>query len=114
VDLEPENPAAYSDLSHTLARAGQVAEARAELTSAMARLPDAAADPRTGLQYDAACYAARMGDRPAAYDGIAGSLAAWTKLLAKDPAKNTPQLRLRVGHWLEDADLTSVRDPQAL
>src|SRR5262249_40880648 len=114
VELAPTNPAGYVNLSLALHMSGQVPAARAVLTDAMTKLPAVAADSRTLLRYNAACASTRLGDHPAAYDGLVADLAGWARLLADDPVRNARDLRRQVGNWLTDEDLVSVRDPKAL
>src|SRR5207248_668997 len=114
VELAPENPVMHNELANRLGGVKRWAEARAVLADAMAKLPAAFADPRELLRYNAACFAVRMGDRPPALDWLTADLAAWANLLAADPAANAPLVRRRVGDWLTDDDLVSVRDPKLL
>ena len=114
VELAPDDPRGYERLSMALAAAGREAEGRKVLADAMTKFPAAAADPRTQMRYNAACFAVRAGDRQLAYDGLAADLAAWKQLLADDAARNAPLVRGRLGHWLTDSDLAPVRDPDKL
>ena len=89
------------------------------------------ADPRLQQLYDAACSAARAADgqgqdarplpdkerrmlRRQALAWLRDDLAAYRKLAERDAAAGKQLVRERMQHWQRDADLASVRDPQAL
>jgi tetratricopeptide (TPR) repeat protein len=109
------------------ARHATAARLYAEALAADPRLAD---DPGAGVRYDAACNAAlaaagkgrdatildaqeRARLRQQALDWLRADLAAWAKLLADNPQKRSV-VREIVGHWKQDADPASVRDPEAV
>jgi serine/threonine-protein kinase len=98
--------------------------------AALDAAPGAANDPRTGVRYNAACFAALAGcgqgtDAPAgegerarlraqALAWLRADLAAWGKLVRSDDAKVLQAVQGTLRHWKEDADLAGVRDADAL
>jgi hypothetical protein len=45
---------------------------------------------------------------------LEAEIAAWTKYLEGAPPQARPAVARVLGHWKEDADLASARDPEAL
>jgi serine/threonine protein kinase/Flp pilus assembly protein TadD len=112
---------------------------RKQYTAAARFYADAfAADPalaeklgETGSRYDAACAAAlascgqgedakslddkeRARLRRQALDWLRADLAAWQRLLEKDPDKARADAAQQLGHWLKDTDFAGVRGPETL
>ena len=56
----------------------------------------------------------RVGFRRQARDWLSADLAAWGRLLEKEPDKIRPVLAKTMGHWQQDTDLAGIRDPNAL
>jgi tetratricopeptide (TPR) repeat protein len=111
----------YKALNDTAARL------YAEALTADPRLAD---DLRAGHRYDAACNAVlaaagkgKDADKPddtertrlrrQALDWLRADLTAWARLLADKPQER-PVVRQKVQQWKRDADLASVRDPEAV
>jgi tetratricopeptide (TPR) repeat protein len=99
-------------------------------SAAFAAEPARAADLRTQDRYRAACAAAlaaagrgadaetlddgeRARLRRQALDWLTADLAAWTKVVEKDP-RSRAQARYSLRHWQTDGDLAGVRDAAAL
>jgi tetratricopeptide (TPR) repeat protein len=93
--------------------------------------PALAEDLSTGHRYNAACAAALAGYgqgqdaaglddkerarlRKQALDWLDADLAAWRRLLEKDPPKARPVVAKKMQHWLADADFAGVRGAAAL
>jgi len=93
--------------------------------------PALADNPQAPHRYNAACAAALAGCgqgkdadklnakerarlRRQAMDWLRADLAAWGRLLEKEPEKITPVLAKTMQHWQQDTDLAGVRDAQAL
>jgi serine/threonine-protein kinase len=93
--------------------------------------PELAKNPATGLRYDAACAAALAGCgqgedaakldneertrlRRQAMDWLRADLAAWAKLLDRDPKQFRAAVTKTLQHWQTDADLAGLRDQDAL
>jgi serine/threonine protein kinase/Flp pilus assembly protein TadD len=93
--------------------------------------PKLADDPRLPHRYNAACAAALAGCgqgedaaqlddkerarlRRQAVDWLRADLAAWTKLLDRDPKQARASVRQKLRHWQTDADLAGLRDKDAL
>jgi serine/threonine-protein kinase len=98
---------------------------------AFAGQPKLADDPRQGHRYNAACAAAlaaagqgqdadqldgkgRARLRRQALDWLRADLAAWARVVEKDPAQSRPELRRTLAHWQKDPDLAALRDQAAL
>jgi serine/threonine-protein kinase len=93
--------------------------------------PQLADDLGTSHRYNAACAAALAGCgqgkdagkldgehrvrlRRQSLDWLRADLAAWRRLLDKEPDKARPVVAAKMRHWQQDADLAGVRAPQAL
>jgi serine/threonine protein kinase/Flp pilus assembly protein TadD len=93
--------------------------------------PKLARDLGKGCRYNAACaaalsccgqgqYTATLDDkertrlRRQAMGWLRGDLAAWTKLLDRDPKQFRAAVAKTLRHWQTDADLAGLRDPDAL
>jgi tetratricopeptide (TPR) repeat protein len=93
--------------------------------------PELAKNPATGHRYDAACAAALAGCgqgedaakldneertrlRRQAMDWLRADLAAWAKLLDRDPKQFRAAVAKTLQHWQTDADLAGLRDQDAL
>ncbi len=100
-------------------------------TEAFAADPRIAADLQAGHRYNAACAAALAGcgqgkDASALSDEERGrlrrqalawlrqDLAAWRRLLEKEPDKASPVVEQQMRHWQWDPDFAGVRGPEAL
>jgi serine/threonine protein kinase len=98
--------------------------------AALASFPRLAADPATGHRYNAACAAALAGagkgqDVPPLDDAararwrtqalawLRANLDAWGKQ-AEGPSMDRELVKTTLAHWKADADLTGIRDPEAL
>jgi tetratricopeptide (TPR) repeat protein len=98
---------------------------------AFAAQPGLANSLGAGHRYNAACAAAlagcgegedakSLGDkegarlRRQALDWLQADLAAWRRLLEKEPAKAGPAVRQQMQHWQDDADFVGVRGVEAL
>jgi hypothetical protein len=129
IALAPERAPAYATLTQAAASKGRVAEVLRVHTDALRRHPALAANPANGFLYNAACCAARCAagqgtdvppdaDRPGlrrqALGWLTADLAAWRKSLAADPVGNRARVHATMRHWLQDADLASVREPAGL
>jgi serine/threonine protein kinase/Flp pilus assembly protein TadD len=96
-----------------------------------AAAPRLADDLSAGLRYNAACAAALAGCgqgkdadqldekgkarlRRQALDGLRADLAAWQKLLDKEPDKARAAAARQLAHWQADPDLAGVREAEAL
>jgi tetratricopeptide (TPR) repeat protein len=93
--------------------------------------PQIATDFQAGHRYNAACAAAlagcgegkdasTLGDaerarlREQALAWLRKDLAAWRRLLEKEPEKARPVVDQQMRHWQQDPDFASVRGPEAL
>jgi serine/threonine-protein kinase len=100
-------------------------------TDAFAQLPKLAEDMQAQHRYNAACAAAlagcgqgkdadrtddpeRMRLRRQAIAWLRADLAAWHKLLEKEPGKLGPHVANTMQHWKHDADFNGVRSTEAL
>jgi tetratricopeptide (TPR) repeat protein len=100
-------------------------------TETFAAEPKLSGDQPSDLRYDAACAAAlagcgqgedakSLGDkerarlRRQALDWLQADLAAWRRLLEKEPAKAGPAVMQQMQHWQNDADFAGVRGVEAL
>jgi tetratricopeptide (TPR) repeat protein len=98
---------------------------------AFAAQPGLADDLRASHRYNAACAAALAGCgqgkdadhldaqegarlRKQALDWLQADLAAWGRLLQKEPDKARPVIVQQMKHWLADADFAGVRGSEAL
>jgi Flp pilus assembly protein TadD len=98
---------------------------------AFAEKPQLADDLSTGHRYDAACAAAQAGCgqgedgkqtdvterarlRKQALDWLRADLAAWNRVLTKNPDKAGPTVARKMTDWLNDPDFARVRGPEVL
>jgi serine/threonine protein kinase/Flp pilus assembly protein TadD len=99
--------------------------------AAFAVEPKLTGDQPSEARYNAACAAALAGCgegedakslddkerarlRRRALDWLRADLAAWQKLLDKEPDKTRAAAAQQLAHWLEDKDFAGVRRPEAL
>jgi hypothetical protein len=98
--------------------------------TAMDAAPEMTNDPRNAIRYNAACCAALAGcgkgaDAPAgdaerarlrsqALTWLRADLTAWAKLAVGGDPQAAEAVRRSLSHWREDADLSGVRDADAL
>jgi tetratricopeptide (TPR) repeat protein len=100
-------------------------------TEAFAAEPKLSGDQPSVLRYNAACAAAlascgqgedarslddkeRARLRRQALDWLQADLAAWGRLLEKEPAKAGPAVMQQMQHWKDDADFVGVRGVETL
>jgi serine/threonine-protein kinase len=98
---------------------------------AFTRQPALAEDLQAAHRYNAACAAALAGCgqgkdagklddkertrlREQALGWLRADLAAWGRLLEKEPQKARPVVIKKMQHWLADSDFAGVRGPEAL
>jgi serine/threonine-protein kinase len=129
-----EKPASAEEtirFAHLCRFKGQFAAAAAFFADACALKPHWAEEPRTGLRYCAARYAARAGCARAGEGGnldaaarlkwrvqarcwLWADLAAWDRVLKSDPAGCRAGAQKTLTRWGSDPDLAGLREPVAL
>jgi serine/threonine protein kinase/Flp pilus assembly protein TadD len=122
---------AFAQLCQLSCREQYAAAARFYTDAFTAEPPLAEKLGEVGSRYDAACAAALAGCgqgkdahrsddkertrlRRQARDWLRADLAAWQKLLEKEPEKTGAGAAQQLAHWLEDTDFATVRGPEAL
>jgi tetratricopeptide (TPR) repeat protein len=129
VRTAPKYLNAYNKLAELLASRGEPMAALGVLQDGVKINPAWLGDGTTWVPYNLACCACMAAagqgkdvppeaERPAlrkrALDWLTADLAFWRKLAASGPAKNRQLVHQRMQHWLDDADIASVRDEQQL
>jgi serine/threonine protein kinase/Flp pilus assembly protein TadD len=131
IRLQPGLSAAYGNLGLVLVQKGDVNEAIAFFTTAFAEHPKLRDDLQIQARYNAACAAALAGCdqgkyadrndnqargrlRRQALEWLRADLAAYRRLLDREPDKAGPAVRERMRHWQQDQDFAGVRGPEAL
>src|SRR5262249_11379811 len=116
----------YMNLGDTLVRMGEHAAALRLYGDTFARLPELADDLQFQPRYNAACVAALVGCgqgknadhtdakerarlRHQALEGLRADLAAYRRLLDKQPDKPHRGVAERMQHWQQDKDFAGVR-----
>jgi serine/threonine protein kinase/Flp pilus assembly protein TadD len=109
----------------------QYAAATRFFADAFGAQPNLAEDLNAGNRYNAACAAALAGSgrgedaaqlddqkrvrlRQQALDWLGADLAAYRRMLDKEPDNSVPVTRQRMQHWQQDRDFVGLRHPEAL
>jgi tetratricopeptide (TPR) repeat protein len=125
-DRRPGAREALFDPSMALYHQRKLAASARLFTKALAAEPKLAEDPSTGNRYNAACAAvlagcgagkdaAKLNDaerarlRRKALDWLRADLAAWGRLLEKQPDQARPLVQQKMQHWQADLDFDGVR-----
>jgi serine/threonine-protein kinase len=127
----PASPAEQAEFASLFALKRLDSAAARFYEEAFAAEPKLADDLGAGHRYDAACAAALAGCgqgkdadhsdakertrfRRQALDWLRADLAAWGRLLEKEPKKTGPVLAETMQHWQQDTDFAGVRGSAAL
>jgi tetratricopeptide (TPR) repeat protein len=125
----PIYPAAFDEVAWTFKEAGRPLEAYQLFDKALTDHPACGKDPAATVAYNAACSAALAGCgqgreappeaersklRRRARELLRANLAVLGSHLDADPARHAHLVRVRMRQWQRDADLTGVRDKDAL
>jgi tetratricopeptide (TPR) repeat protein len=130
-DQKPTNPAEAVAFAEVCAAKRLYGAAARFYADAFGEQPKLADDLQRELRYNAACAAAlascaqgedaksldnkeRARLRAQARDWLRAELAAWRRLLEKEPVKARPALVAQMQHWLNDRDFAEVRGSEAL
>jgi tetratricopeptide (TPR) repeat protein/serine/threonine protein kinase len=131
-ETKPANTGECVELALMCALYKKLNRAAADLfAQAFAEQPQLAEDLGPQHRYNAACAAALAGCgqgkdadqsdakertrlRRQALDWLRADLAAWGRLLEKEPDKTASVLAATMQHWQQDTDLACVRGPEAL
>jgi hypothetical protein len=131
-EAQPANNAERLELAHLCVEYKKLNLAAVRFyRDAFSAQPDVADDLKAQPRYNAACAAALAGCgqgkdaaglsgkervrlRQQALDWLREDLAAWRRLLEKEPDKARPVVDQQMRHWQQDSDFAGVRGPEAL
>jgi tetratricopeptide (TPR) repeat protein len=129
--ITPASPDEQNELGEVCRVKGLYRAAAGFYKQAFDARPTLVDDPRTDRRYNSACVAAlaaagqgkdadRLDDRQRArlrglaLEWLRADLAAWRRLLEREPDKIGPLIVQQMRHWLADTDFAGVRGPEAL